>query len=140
LQNYELILQTVKNPKKDQHEYIKELLDCELTHWECTNKSCFKSIDYMITTKEINIYNQKIETFIALIFDIYNEYMNIYSKRYNTDIDDSKIDNQKNLILELIFKILSDEDKIDFLIKYPHLIFKLIFQSEYKILSIFSTF
>jgi hypothetical protein len=63
--------------------------------------------------------------------------MNIYSKRYNTDIDDSKIDNQKNLILELIFKILSDEDKIDFLIKYPHLIFKLIFQSEYKILSIF---
>jgi len=138
LQNYEVILQTAQPNYREEHKDITEILDCDLSHWECGDIKYFKSMPKMITTQKINIYNQKIQIFIALMFEIYIMYKKIFSTKYNSDINESKeqiiekINNQQQLILDLIFDILSDEDKISFLLKYPNIINY--FKNKYKII------
>jgi hypothetical protein len=69
-----------------------------------------KSSENMDTTIKLDIYNNKIEVFIALLFDIYNRYIKL-----NINIE---IINHKKNILNQIFKILLDNNILNLFNKY----------------------
>jgi hypothetical protein len=76
LSNFNIILQNEKdNYDVKQHDSIIGLLSCNyLSHWVCDDKQCFQSMKDMDTTQKLDIYDEKIQVFIALLFDIYNRY------------------------------------------------------------------
>jgi hypothetical protein len=69
------------------------------------------------TTQKIDIYDEKIEVFIALLFDIYNRYYELYQNEIITQ--------HKEYILDLIFNILLDNNKLELFNKHYNWIDKM---------------
>ena len=105
LQN-ELSTQYITHPY---HQIPQEILKCTISHWECTINSEYCIIPEYITTKSFDIYNNKVEIFIAIIVEIYNKYKLLYNK-----LDISLI---LNFIFTLIIKILLTENEYKIIIK-----------------------
>jgi hypothetical protein len=112
LPNFHVILQNKKeNTNVQQHSTITELLPCNyLSHWVCDDKQCFQSMQHMDTTQKLDIYDEKVEVFIALLFDIYN--------KYNELNENEIITQQKEYILNLIFKLLLDNNRLELFNKH----------------------
>ena len=113
--NLQLQRTELRGEQHPYHEITQELLNCYISHWECSIDGNCTILSQMKTVGDFSIYNSKIEVFIAIIIEIYNRY-NMINKSFGKLAKFNIIDELK-FILNLIISILINNHQTYLVIK-----------------------